>query len=63
MEEFQQRVVDEKNALDEKIAKLKSFMLGPIYARLDDDERSRLMIQTQHMVGYSDILGQRIAAF
>ena len=59
----QQRVVAEKNDLDEKIAKLTAFIGGTIFASLPEDERSRLSIQLQHMNGYSEILGQRIAAF
>lgn len=63
MEAFQQRVVDEKQALDEKIQKLTAFVVGSIFSGLDEDERSRLSIQLQHMIGYSEVLGQRIAAF
>lgn len=63
MEAFQQRAVDEKQALDEKIQKLTAFVGGSIFAGLDEDERSRLSIQLQHMNGYSEVLGQRIAAF
>ena len=63
MQPFQQRVVDEKRELDDKIHKLHAFVGGTIFAALPDDERSRMSIQLQHMAGYSDILGQRIAAF
>ena len=59
----QQRVVVEKQELDEKIERLTAFVGGRIFAHLDDAERSRLSIQLQHMNGYSEILGQRIAAF
>ena len=63
LEPFQERVVEEKNELDDKIRKLSSFIGGTIFASLDDQERSRLSIQLQHMNGYSEILGQRIASF
>lgn len=63
MAPHQERVINEKIELDEKIGKLAAFMGGTIFASLDDSERSRLSIQIQHMNGYSDILGQRIAAF
>lgn len=63
MQAHQERVITEKMDLDEKITKLSSFMGGTIFASLDDAERSRLSIQLQHMNGYSEILGQRIAAF
>jgi hypothetical protein len=63
MEPYQERVVAEKNDLDEKIRKLTAFVGGTLFASLSDQERSRLSIQLQHMNGYSEILGQRIAAF
>jgi hypothetical protein len=63
LEPHQERVVEEKQQLDEKIAKLAAFIGGTMFASLDDAERSRLSIQLQHMNGYSEILGQRIAAF
>jgi hypothetical protein len=63
MQPHEERVVAEKDELDEKIQKLVAFMGGTIFASLSDDERSRLSIQLQHMNGYSEILGQRIAAF
>ena len=63
MEAYQLRVVEEKKELDEKIERLKAFMEGSIFASLDRDERSRLTLQLEHMNGYSEVLGQRIAAF
>jgi hypothetical protein len=63
MQPHQERVVAEKHELDDKISKLTAFVGGTIFASLDDAERSRLSIQLQHMNGYSEILGQRIAAF
>ena len=63
MQAHQQRVVDEKTELDGKIAKLVAFYDTPIYAGLDEAERVRLSRQGQVMSDYSDILGQRIAAF
>jgi hypothetical protein len=63
MHDFQQRVVDEKTELDDKIGKLTAFVGGNIFVSLPDDERYRLSIQLQHMNGYSEILGQRIGAF
>ena len=63
MQPHQERVLHEKEELDQKIQKLTAFVGGTIFASLDDAERSRLSIQLQHMNGYSEILGQRIAAF
>lgn len=63
MKDFQERVIKEKDELDDKIVKLTSFIGGTIFASLPDNERSRLSIQLQHMNRYSEILGQRIEVF
>jgi hypothetical protein len=63
MQPHQQRVVDEKTELDDKLGKLVKFYDTDIYAKLDEAERVRLSRQGQVMSEYSDILGQRIAAF
>lgn len=60
----QQRVVDEQEELDIKRNKLLAFMAGDVFSTLvDPAEQSRLKEQYRLMVCYSDILGQRIAAF
>jgi hypothetical protein len=63
MQSYQQRVVDEKTELDEKIGALTDFTEGRIFSSLNSVEQSRLLIQLHHMDCYSVILGQRIAAF
>ena len=63
MKPFQQRVVDEKAELDEKLAKLASFTTGDVFANLPADEQGRLNRQHSIMEDYSAILGERIAAF
>jgi hypothetical protein len=63
LEPHQERVVQEKRELDERLAKLTSFMDGPIYPTIDRDERFRIMHQRYVMREYSDVLGYRIAAF
>lgn len=63
MKEFQQRVVDEKKELDEKIARLQAFRDNPIFETLSSAERLRLEKQSIIMQDYSAILGERIAAF
>ena len=64
MQPHQQRVVDEKTELDEKLAKLGEFIeSSPIFAGLPDGERKRLVRQKSCMGEYSEILGERIAAF
>ena len=59
----QQRVVDEKSELDEKLAKLSGFFSNPIFAGLAPEEQCRLKSQAYHMSEYSRILGQRIENF
>lgn len=59
----QQRVVDEKAALDEKLEKLRAFFNTDIFKGLDEDEQDSLWLQSDHMDDYSAVLGERIAAF
>lgn len=59
----QQRVIDEKADLDEKLSKLLAFMNGNVIATLSCKEQARLGDQCAIMAMYSDILGKRIAAF
>lgn len=61
--DFKQRVVAEKAELDDRLGKLMAFFSTPIYAGLSEAERSRLRAQSFFMVGYSSMLGERIAAF
>ena len=64
MQPYQQRVVDEKSELDEKSTKLGEFIeSSPIFSGLPDDEKERLVRQKSCMSEYSEILGERIAAF
>lgn len=59
----QVRVVNEKNELDEKLAKLEKFFATDIYLGLPSAERGLLRVQCHLMRGYSEVLGERIAAF
>lgn len=63
MQPYQQRVVEEKKQLDERLDALQVFFAGDIFPELDISERSRLSRQSVAMQGYSDILAERIAAF
>ena len=64
MKPHEQRVVDEKSELDNKIGKLCDFIgWSKIYKSLPESEQSRLTVQLHYMQGYSDILYQRIKAF
>lgn len=53
----------EKVELDEKRRKLESFIGGDLYRTLNVLEKSRLNRQLDAMTLYSNILGERIAAF
>lgn len=59
----QQRVINEKRHLDEKLSKLGMFLAGAFFSSLDVAEQERMRRQRGHMQGYSDVLGERIAAF
>jgi hypothetical protein len=63
MEAHQERVIEEKTQLDEKLRAFTLFIHGPIFAGLAEDEQSRLKSQRYFMNGYSETLEQRIAAF
>lgn len=63
MQAHQERVVVEKSELDAKIEKLDTFRHGDIYHTLSVAERDRLTRQYAHMKDYSNVLGERIAAF
>lgn len=61
---FQQRVVDEKKELDVKIDNLKKFIAeSPTFKTLPVEEQARMQSQYYAMTRYSDVLGERIAAF
>ena len=63
MAPHQQRVVDEKTELDAKREKLVAFGGTAIFASLPQEEQERLDRQASCMTEYSEILGERIAAF
>jgi len=64
MEPHQQRVVDEKTELDKKARALSEFIgNSPTFDTLDPAEQERLREQNDIMWQYSEVLGQRIAAF
>lgn len=61
----QQRVVQEKIELDEKLTKLSAFISSPSFTKIvgDVEEVARLVCQEEIMKDYSEILAERIAAF
>lgn len=63
MQPHQQRVVDEKADLDAKHTALARFFETEIFKNLDEAEQQRLARQIAYMSLYSQVLGERIAAF
>jgi len=64
LQPHQQRILNEKAELDEKLDKLSQFIEGsPVYATLSTDERILLKKQEYYMSEYSEILGRRISNF
>ena len=59
----QQRVIDEKAELDEKVEKLGAFIHSDAFTNVETEERARLYRQFVVMKNYAKILGERIAAF
>jgi len=60
LEEWQQRVVDEKKELDDKLEKLVQFKYNRMFSALPIHEQERLNTQGHIMCSYSAILGERI---
>lgn len=60
---YQQRVIQEKSDLDDKLSKLDAFVRTDLFVSLSAEERRRLYRQLSLMEQYSSILGERIAAF
>lgn len=60
---FQQRVINEKSELDARLDKLIPFLSSDTCHSLPFGERGRLKRQADVMREYSNILGERIAAF
>ena len=63
MEQWQERVIQEKKELDEKIDKLKKFLDEESIDALDQTERLRLEVQLTIMESYSNILHARILSW
>jgi hypothetical protein len=63
MKPHEERVVDEKKELDEKLRKLAIFINGDTFKTLPIREGELLLDQEVCMRRYSDILGERITHF
>lgn len=64
MEDYQQRVVDEKAALETKITDLAAYINTPTFnSTVALPEQSRMKRQLRVMRQYAIVLGERIVAF
>lgn len=63
METYQERVVEEKRQLDERLERLRAFTVGELFASLPVEEQGRLNRQQLIMEHYVNVLRERIAAF
>lgn len=63
LQPHQQRVVEEKAELSEKLGKLETFVGGAVYAALPPAEQSRLTRQHLIMQLYEQVLAERISSF
>ncbi len=59
----QQRVIDEKEALDDKIKKLTGFIIGDTFDSLPQEDKMLLSEQKVAMEIYYNLLKRRIARF
>lgn len=63
MEPWQQRVVDEREQLQERLQKLQAFLLTDIFHRLSVVDKTILKSQAAGMQFYLDMLNLRISRF
>jgi len=63
MDDFRERVVEEKRELDGKLQRLEAFIAGKAFDAINPGEQNRLVRQRDAMCDYSGILGDRIANF
>lgn len=63
LEDWQQRVVDEKNEVSDRLSRLYSFFQSRKFAELPEAERVRMRSQARFMDGYAAVLEERIAAW
>lgn len=59
----QERVITEKKEIDERGDKLEQFILSEKFGTLPVAEQERMKRQLEIMGKYSEVLGERIAAF
>lgn len=63
MQLHQQRVINEKSELSEKLSKLESFLSSPLFSTISGAEQAKLSRQFLIMQLYEQVLSERISAF
>lgn len=63
MQAHEQRVIEEKKELDQKLEKLNAFTGTPTFSALGEEDTMLLLKQLRVMEQYSSILQQRIDRF
>lgn len=63
MQPHQQRVVDEKDQLGERLEKLLEFIETDLYKNLPEKDKELLFFQSQIMEDYYEVLEERIERF
>lgn len=63
MQPHEQRVVEERNELGDKIRKLSDFLGTKTFDQLPDEDRDLLLWQKDHMSAYWATLNKRIDRF
>jgi len=63
LQPHEQRVVDERTELIEKITKLHAFFRTEIFENMQEEDQNLLEEQVQLMMNYSDVLLKRINRF
>lgn len=60
MSDFKQRLIDEKQQLDERVEKLESFVASENFQKVEPVQMSLLKAQLLSMKTYSQILAERL---
>lgn len=63
MKPHEQRVVDERAELSERLSKLDAFIASDVFKTVDEDSRRLLLEQRHYMGNYANVLSLRIALF
>lgn len=63
LQPHQQRIVEELEQLADRALKLGAFINSERFDSIDKMEQRRMLAQSVHMLGYLEVLQQRVNAF